>query len=179
MDHRSGFATMAALGLALLPSTLLAQQPQQPPSRQQKPAKELILGSWALLLIDGVKEDGTHVPLYGPNPEGMFIVGPEGHFSINVMRSGRAPFASNNRLAGTDAENRATVQGSFAYFGRYMLDDGGKTINLHIEASAFPNFEGANQKRDITAITDEILTFNFEPAEPGYTHGEAVWKKLK
>jgi hypothetical protein len=176
-----GFA--AVMAVALVPSSALAQQQRQQATPQaaqpQKPAKDLLPGSWSLLIIDGVKDDGTHVPFYGPNPEGILIFAPDGHFSVNIMRSGRAPFASNNVLAGTADENKATVQGSFGFFGRYTVDNNGKTLTYHVDGSEFPNLDNTTQKADVTALTDEVLTFNFRPATPGFTHGEAVWEKLK
>jgi hypothetical protein len=86
-----------ATGLALiLAGGVGAQQqpprpPQQPPAQQQapKPWKDAIIGSWTLLIIDGVKADGTHVPLYGPNPKGVAMYGADGRYSQQVMRDVR------------------------------------------------------------------------------------------
>src|ERR1700752_3412665 len=43
--------------------------------------KELLPGPWTLLLADGVKDDGTHVPLYGPNPMGTAMFSDTGRFA--------------------------------------------------------------------------------------------------
>jgi len=89
---------------------------------------------------------------------------------------GRAKFASNNRDQGTPDENKATVQGSFAYSGTYLVSD--KTLTLNIEATTFPNAEGAQLKRIITMITgDEMKLEN--PATTTGAAAVAVMKRLK
>jgi hypothetical protein len=60
MDRRSLIEMMgaAALGGVLVASGALAQQ---------NPIKDQLVGAWTLLLDDGVKPDGTQVPVFGPN----------------------------------------------------------------------------------------------------------------
>jgi Lipocalin-like domain len=170
-----GIAAAAVLGLALLPGTALAQQQQQ-----QKPMKSLLPGAWTLLLADAVKADGTHVPSFGPNPMGSLIFTPDGHYSLEIMRVGRPVFASKSRLTGTAEENKAAVAGELSHFGTYTVDEAGKTINIHIEASSYPNFDGAKQKRLVTAITEDVLTYTqTTPSAGGEDHVELVWKKAK
>src|SRR5258708_4013781 len=104
---------MAALGLALLPAVAVGQQQQRqaPPAAAQaqpeKPLKDAVVGTWALLVDDGVKADGTHVANFGPNPEGLMILTADGHYSVQMMRTiNRPKFASNNRTTGTADENK-------------------------------------------------------------------------
>ena len=171
--HRRDFVGIAALavGLAVLPGGAFAQQ---------KSMKELLVGAWTLLLDDSIRTDGTHVPSFGPNPDGMLIFTADGHFSVQIGRSGRMPFAANSRIAGTADENKTTVQGTLAYFGNYAVDEGAKTITFRVQASTYPNWEGTTQKRLVTALTNEVLTYN-NPllSVPGYSHAELAWKKLK
>jgi hypothetical protein len=49
----------AALGGVLVASGALAQQ---------KPIKDQLVGAWTLLLDEGVKPDGAHVPVLAPTP---------------------------------------------------------------------------------------------------------------
>ena len=66
-----------ALGFALVPSSA---------SAQQKPIKDQLVGAWTLLLDDGVKPDGTHVPIFGPNPIGTLMFSPNGRYSLQFFR---------------------------------------------------------------------------------------------
>src|SRR5580704_14104857 len=103
---------MAALGLALLPAVAVGQQQQRPAppaaaqAQPEKPLKDAVVGTWALLIDDGVKADGTHVANFGPNPEGQLILTPDGHYSLQIARTVNRPkFASNSRTNGTAEEN--------------------------------------------------------------------------
>jgi hypothetical protein len=165
-----GIAALAA-GLAMAPG---------PAGAQQKPVKELVVGTWTLLIDDGIKDDGTQVPSFGPNPEGTLILTADGHYALQIFRNSRPAFASKDRLSGTADENKAAIQGVIAHFGTYAIDEAGKTITFRIAASSFPNWDATVQKRAITAITDEVLTYN-NPAPPsgGLVHSELAWKKAK
>jgi hypothetical protein len=176
MDRRSFLEVVgtAALGGVLVASGALAQR---------KPIKDQLVGAWTLLLDDGIGPDGTKVPLFGPNPVGTLIFISNGRYSLQIMRVvNRAAFASNNRDTGTADENKAVAQGTISHFGTYTVDEASKTINFRIEGSSFPNWENTNQKRLVTAITDEVLTYrnptSSTPAQ-GFTHTELVWKRLK
>jgi hypothetical protein len=171
--HRRNIVGISALvvGLATLPGGATAQQ---------KSIKDQIVGSWTLLLADNIKDDGSHVPGYGPNPEGTIIFTPNGHYSLQIIRYGVPAFASKDRMSGTANEYKATVQGMISHFGTYTIDEAGKSITFRIEASSFPNWDGTVQKRSVTAITDEVVTWNTPaPSAAGYTHTEVAWKKAK
>ena len=171
--YRGNIVGISALvvGLAMLPGGANAQQ---------KSVKDQLVGAWTLLLADNIKDDGTHVPGYGPNPEGVIIFTPDGHYSLQIIRNGRPAFASKDRMAGTVDENKAAVQGMISHFGTYTVDEAGKTLTFRIEASSFPNWDRTVQKRPITAITDEVLTWNTPaPSAAGFVRAEVAWKKAK
>jgi hypothetical protein len=147
---------------------------------QQKSIKDQVVGAWTLLLSDNVKDDGTHVPGYGPNPEGLLVFTVDGHYSLQIVRYGRPAFASKNRMAGSADENKAAVQGTISHFGTYTVDEAGKSLTFRIAASSFPNLDGTVQKRSLTALTDEVLTWNTPaPLAAGYVRAEVAWKKAK
>lgn len=165
-----GIAASATLALALVPGAAVAQQ---------KTIKELLPGAWTLLLIDGVKDDGTHVPLYGPNPIGTLMFSGTGRYAVEFMRSDLKPFASNDQNNGTAAENKAVATGALAHFGTYTTDESGKGLTFRIEGSTFPNMDNTTAKRMVTAITDEVLTYNVPGPVGGFQHIEVVVKKVK
>jgi hypothetical protein len=147
---------------------------------QQKSIKDQVVGAWTPLLADNVKDDGTHVPGYGPNPEGLLVFTADGHYSLQIVRYGRPAFASKNRMAGSADENKAAVQGMISHFGTYTVDESGKAITFRIAASSFPNWDRTVQKRPLTAITDEVLSWNtLAPSAAGYVRTEVAWKKAK
>jgi hypothetical protein len=157
------------------PAAGTAEQKAPPPAAPAKSMKEAIVGTWSLLIDDAVKDDGTHVPNFGPNPIGVAMFGADGHFTVAITRAGRAKFASNNRTSGTADENKAAVTGSNAFFGSYAVNEADKSLTLRVDGSTFPNLEGTTQKRTITSLTagDELTWSN--PAN----HGEVAWKWVK
>ena len=135
-------------------------------------------GSWILVELYN-EADGKRTDPFGPNPRGAMLFSPDGRFSMTIMRSSLPKFASNVRTKGTVEENQAVVQGSVAAFGTYMVvGDNEKTLNLHIEGSTFPNWDGQDQKRPMTVNGDELKVINPTPSIGGGTNTQ-VWKRAK
>jgi hypothetical protein len=126
-----------------------------------------------------VKADGTHVPRYGPNPVGTLMFSGTGRYVAVAMRSDLKPFASDDPNKWTAADTKEVATGTAFRFGTYTTDEAGKTINLRVEGSLVPNEDNTNQKRMVTAITDEVLTYNMPGPVRGFDHIELVWKKVK
>jgi hypothetical protein len=156
--------SLLVLGLALPASNAVGQT-----------AKDLV-GVWTPVSVDEVRSDGSRVPSFGPNPKGILIFDGGGRFAYVVSGSGRPKFASNNRMQGTPEENKAVSQGTLAYAGRYSVE-AGKTLIFQVEASTFPNAEGAEQKRFFTLTADELRYEN--PASTAGSKAEAVWRRAK
>jgi hypothetical protein len=148
-----------------------------------RPLKEAIVGSWRLLIVDTVKPDGTQVPNYGPNPRGLLMFGPEGRYSLQIMRDiGRPNFAANDRLKGTADETKAAFDGMLTHFGSYAVDDASKMLTFRIEASSFPNWTDTKQTRIITALWQDDFTF-VNPTPPTQAFGGdkamTAWRRIK
>src|SRR5215469_5514073 len=149
MNRRSLLSTAAlgVVGLTLLPCHTFGQQ---------QSLKERLLGTWTLVSIDSVRQDGGRSPLFGADPKGLAVFDDRGHYVISVMRSDRPAFAVNDRTQGTAEENKATSQGTITYFGTYSVDETERAMLIHIDASSFPNWNGADQKHLLT-VTEDVL----------------------
>jgi hypothetical protein len=171
MNRRSilGLSTMMTLGFAFLAGDAVAQQ---------KPLKEQLVGTWTIVSADNTRPDGTKFQLFGPNPKGILVLDGNGRTAFMLMSSGRPKFASNNRNTGSPEENKATVQGSIAFFGTWSVNEADKTITTRIEASTFPNQEEQDQKRIITSVTADELRY-INPATTTGDKAETVWKRVK
>ena len=138
-------------------------------------AKDLV-GTWTLVSTDTVRPDGGRIPTFGDTPNGLIVFTSDGHFIYLYSRGDLPKFVSNNRTTGTPEENRAVVQGSIAYFGTYSVND--RVINVHIEGSTFPNWEGADQKRLFAVSGDELRIINPTPSI-GWGTAQVIWKRAK
>jgi len=145
-----------------------------PAVAQQKSLKEQLIGTWTFVSSNAKLADGSS--LWGDNPKSLLIFTSNGYYTWHVFRSDRPKFASNNRMRGTPDENKATMQGSLAYFGTYSANEEDKTVMFRVEGSTYPNSEGEELKRIITSLTmDELRYVN--PSTTLGTRVEAVFRR--
>jgi hypothetical protein len=137
---------------------------------------QLVGTTWTLVSVYN-EQGGKRSEPFGPNPRGIFVLDREGRFVQFFLRAGLPKFASDNRAVGTDAENKAVVQGSNAYFGRYSINDAERMMMMQIEGSTFPNWDGVTQKRLIRIVGDELTLTNPTAAVGGT--GVSVWRRAK
>lgn len=143
----TGFAiAMTAIGLATLTVDAAAQ------------GGKALVGTWEWVSVDNTTADGTRTRPFGPKPGGYLTFGADGRFFWLITRPGRAKFASGKRDQGTPDENKAAVQGSLAYCGTYAVSN--ESLIMRIEASTYPNEEGAEQKRPFTLNGDQLTWRN-------------------
>ena len=151
---------VAILGAALWTSAALAQP--------AKTMREQLVGTWNLVIAEITAADGKKTLPFGPSPKGQIIFTADGHFSQVHVSSGLPKIAGNNRLNGTDADNRAIMQGTLSFFGTYSVDEEKKTVTFNIVASTYPNAEGTSQTRTIDKLTaDEFVNTNRGAARDG------------
>lgn len=144
---------------ALISAALFALHfllPWRPAIGQPHGLAEQVRGTWDYVAVDVVKPDGTRTPLYGANPKGVAMFDGAGHYILLTARNDMAKFGTNNRMEGTAEEYKAVSQGSIAHYGRYSVDEAGKTITFVIDTSTFPNWNGTTQKRPVTVNGDEL-----------------------
>ena len=125
------------------------------PLNAQQNLREQIVGTWSAS-SQYVEQDATKTEPFGANPKGMAIYDNNGRFIFVLQRATLPKFASANRLTGTPEENKAIVQGSIAYFGRYSINEEERKIRLHYDGSTYPNWDGEDQIRSIVISGDEM-----------------------
>jgi hypothetical protein len=140
-------------------------------------ANNELVGTWTLVSIQ-IDQNGQKVDFYGPNPRGQMMSDPDGHLTVLIFRSDLPKFASNNRKTGTPEENQAVVQGSFAFFGTYSVDEAAKTVTHHIDACTFPNWDGAGRTFSYKISGDE-LDMTGAVSSTGQVSNYQTWKRVK
>jgi hypothetical protein len=120
----------------------------------------------------------TKVEAFGEGARGQMILTPNGYYSIVITRAKMAPISAGARNKGTDAENKAVVDGSIGHFGKYTIDDGGKAITFHVTAATFPNWDGKPQKR-VLKLKGDTLTYTVATPSNGGAPNDVVWKRVK
>jgi Lipocalin-like domain len=144
---------------------------------QQKSLKEQLVGTWTLVSSDQVRPDGTKVQQFGSDPKGINVFDANGRFFIMIASADNLQIASNGRSQKNFEKDDLIVE-SIAYYGTYTVNEDVKVISLHLDASTFPNQDGTEQKRTITALTADELKYS-SPAAISGAQIHQVWKRAK
>lgn len=144
---------------------------------QQTAGADAVIGTWTLVSETAHKGGTTTEPL-GPHPLGSMMLDRGGRFILMIARPDLPRFAAKKREAGTPEENKAVLAGSLSFFGTYKVDGAGGVLTLRPEASTFPNWVGADQKRQFTITGDEMKWVNRAPAI-GAEVVEVVWRRAR
>lgn len=161
-----------AFALGLVASTAIAQP--------AKTLRDQLVGTWSFVIAEITTADGKKTLPFGDKPKGMLIFTADGHFSQVHVAGDLPKIASNNRLAGTDADNKAIVHGSLSLFGTYAVDEDKKTVTFKIEGSTFPNLAGVAQTRTIDLLTaDEFRNTNPAASRDVPAVATNIYKRVK
>jgi hypothetical protein len=146
-------------------------------AQEAKFKKADLVGSWVLSSIVNITPDGRRVTTFGQN-DGSLMFGSDGRFSQILTRGDLPKVASNNRDTATSDETKAIIQGSLAMFGTYSFDEASGALTIKIERSTFPNWNGTEQKRQITGLSSSDLKWQNSGASIGGST-ENVWHHAK
>ena len=137
-----------------------------------------LIGAWTLVRCDNVYHDGHRVELYGPNPEGLWLIDAQGDYMMQIVRAKRTPFATNDKSKGTPDEYRAASMDFNAHYGHISAN--ADVIHSEIVHASFPNWDGRNGDSPYTINGDE-LTYRVAKPSSGAAagaHGEVVWRRV-
>lgn len=133
-------------------------------------------GTWTLVAADKLLPDGTATRDYGEKPKGRLIVDAQGRYSLQIFKSERARFATDNKADGSVDEMRSAVMGSSTHYGAISIDPSAGLLVFSIEGSSFPNWEGTTQKREYTLDGAE-LRYKVPPRPDGSVP-VSVWRRV-
>jgi Lipocalin-like domain len=171
--NRHATLTMTATALLCLAVGLSASASLA----QQKSLKEQLVGTWMLVSSDQVRPDGSKLSQFGANPKGINVFDANGRFFLMVASTDNSKFAAREGKETNSEEVGALIVESIAYYGTYTVNEV-NVINLHLDASTFPNQIGTDQKRTITSLTADELTYGSSAAMPG-VQVHQVWSRAE
>jgi Lipocalin-like domain len=168
MNRRSIFAlgTMAALGLALLPSDLNAQP---------RSLKEQLIGTWTIVSWEDIAPNGTKRQI--TDPKGFLIFDSGGRYAQVIARSDRPKFNSSGQP--TAEELAAAVEDFFAAnAGTWSVSEAERLLTQQFEAALRPNNEGTAFRSGITLSGDELRLVAVRPLPTG-ARIDVVYRRAK
>lgn len=141
--------------------------------------KESFPGIWKLASSEYRLPDGQAIFPMGRNAAGILVYSVDGHMCVQIMRSDRPAFTSDDRMAGTTEEIKSAFEGFVAYFGTYEVNREEGTVTHHMEGSSFPNWVGGKQKR-FFELSGDRLTLRTPPIRLGghQITGVLHWKRI-
>jgi hypothetical protein len=141
MEPRSilSISAMTALGLALLPSSAVAQQGT---------LKQQLVGTWTLVSCEAAP--------WCVNPNGTLMLDAGGRYAIMTAARGRPKATTGNRADVKPEEYKAIAQGVAANFGTWSVNEADKTLTRRVEGALFPNVEGTDGKTTVSLAGDEL-----------------------
>jgi len=125
-----------------------------------------IVGTWTLTHADKILPDGKEVSDYGIDPHGIVIFTEDGRYVVEIFRSERTKFASNDRATGTPGEYKDAIMSTSAHFGHYAVDAQRRTITFAIDRASFPNWDGTNRTSAFT-LQGNTLSWRGSPRPDG------------
>ena len=149
MNRRTifSFFAIATLGLALPPSSIIAQQGSL---RQQ------LVGTWTVVSDEIVTPSGTKQGPSGPNPKGILMMDAGGRYATMGGKSDRPKLKSGNRSEVTAQEFGTAAMDFAANYGTWTVNEADKTVTMHREGALNPNNEGTDVKVSVSLAGDEL-----------------------
>jgi len=169
--RRKRTPALCGLALALLLPAIAAAAPATEPVS--------LTGAWTLVRVDNVYPDGRRVELYGPHPQGLWLIDADGRYMMQIVRADRGRFAADDKAKGTPDEYRAASLDSNAHYGRVSAD--ATTLHTHIDHASYPNWDGKDGESPYTLQGDELRYRVGKPSSGAGegAHGEVVWRRLR
>ena len=168
MNRRSilTLATVAALGLALLPSNL---------NSQQNTLQEQLAGTWTIVSWEDIAPNDTKRQI--ANPKGFLIFDSGGRYAQVIARPDRPKFKSPSEP--TVEELAAATEDFFAAnAGTWRVSEAEKLLIQLIEAALRPNNEGTLFRSGISLSGDELRLTSVRPLPTG-ARIDVVYQRAK
>ena len=103
--------------------------------KNKKEVRSEILGSWTLVSVENINQDGKKTFPYGTDPRGILFFDEKGNYAIQIYKNERPKIISGDKNKCTPEENALIVQGSNAHFGKFEIDEANKTIIFKIKTA--------------------------------------------
>lgn len=137
-------------------------------------ARAAVAGTWTLVDHRTTAADGQVRHAFGTAPKGLFIFGPDGYTTVQIVNPDR-PSTPLDRAS--EAEARQLLGTYLAYFGTYEVDLATKKIVVHTTADLNAMNTGSDQIR-FYDIDGDTMVLQPPPAANG-SRSRITWRRLR
>jgi lipocalin-like protein len=140
MNRRNifGLFIIAVCGLSLLAANALSQS---------KSLKDQLIGTWTLVSVVEVYQDGRKENPWGPAVKGAVSFDPKGNVTLAII---------GGDVTNPSGKPNEAARQVVAYFGKYVVDEAAKTVTYTAERATEPSFDGLARKASVTVEGDEL-----------------------
>ena len=137
-------------------------------------ARQAVAGTWELVEHKTTLASGEVRRAFGPAPKGLFIFGPDGYTTVQIVNPER-PLTPLDKA--TDDEARALARTYLAYFGTYDVDVAAKKIVVHTTSDLNPMNSGVDQIR-FYEIDGDLMYLQPPPSAAG-GQSRITWRRVR
>jgi Lipocalin-like domain len=148
-------SAFAALGLALLPGSIVAQQGT---------LKQQLVSTWTIVSYGFTLGDGTKRQI--ANPKGILIFDAGGRYAVVIGRADRPKFKSASQPT-TEELAAATADFFAANAGTWSISEADKILTQRFDAALRPDVEGTDVKWSVSLVGDELKLTGVAPLATG------------
>jgi hypothetical protein len=147
-------------------------------AQNESEIRDRLVGTWKLVSTEQLLTDGTTrpYPQYGPNGKGFLMYTRDGYMCADLVNPDRPKWGDPDNP--TTEEKISTVDGSFAYCGRYEIDVKEQSITHLPEVATDPGYVGSRQIRPFEFV-DGRLVLSDASTIPGVVRWKIVWEKVR
>lgn len=109
--------------------------------------KERFIGTWELLAMSSVADDGTTIYPMGKEVKGLLAYFEDGTMSAQLGSLTRSKFLNPDYRKGSSEEIIESFNNYISYFGEYKINIERGFIFHDVKQSLFPNWIGTKVKR--------------------------------
>jgi hypothetical protein len=145
--------------------------------------QDQLVGTWRLVSVETIRPSGEVIyPYYGKHPEGLLIYDRSSWMSVQIVSDPKpmVPRTSSREefLKAPQAERSAAIDGYYAYFGTWTVDESASTVTHHIHHSLYPAERGQDGTRQLM-LEGNRLTLTANAHEMGEEHRRVlIWERL-
>jgi hypothetical protein len=164
-------------------SAIAAAQTPAAPAESAGSLKHQLVGAWRLISVETVRPSGEIIyPFYGPHPQGLLMYDSSGWMSVQIVSDPKptAPTTSSREEfnKAPQSEKAAAIDGYYAYFGTWTVDESGHSVTHHIRNSLLPGERDQNGVRAVS-LEGQRLTLIARTHEMGEDHQRRlIWERV-
>jgi hypothetical protein len=144
-----------AVFILILTSLGCASAP--PPRSATEACTQSLVGTWKLVDLWELDEEGKRIYRFGEHPRGYVIYDSTGHVFVGFMRNPPVPPDGFIEAPPSNDLKSQAWDAYGGYFGTYTVDWAANVVTHHVEGALNPRYVGSDERRPFTLTGDTFI----------------------